>query len=179
MPDLSHYPQAATLRDGTAVTVRPIHPDDKQRLQDGFHRLTGRSVYFRFLGSRRELSAQELQYFTELDFVGHAALVVTVPDGTDERIIGVGRYILTGDDPDGGTAELALTVDDAHQHIGVGTLLFTHLVPLARSSGIRRLQADILRGNRQMLDILQRSGLPVQHSVADGIEHVEFDLPEA
>jgi acetyltransferase len=179
MPELSHYPQPATLRDGTPVTVRPIRPDDKQRLQDGFHRLTGRSVYFRFLGGKRELNARELAYFTELDFVHHAALVVTVPDGTDERIIGVARYIRTGDGAGGHTAEIALTVDDAHQNLGVGTLLFTQLVALARAGGIRHLQADMLHGNRQMLDILQRSGLPMRHSVEDGIEHVEFDLPDA
>lgn len=178
MPDLSHYPQAATLRDGTAVTVRPIRPDDRQHLQDGFHRLSGHSVYFRFLGSKRELSAQELRYFTELDFVQHAALVVTVPDGADERIIGVGRYIRTGDDAEAPTAEIALTVDDAHQHLGIGTLLFTHIVALARANGIRRLQADMLPGNRQMLDILHHSGLPLQHRVEDGIEHVEFGIPE-
>lgn len=178
MPDLSHYPQSATLRDGTTAVIRPIRPDDKQRLQDGFHRLTGRSVYFRFHGSKRELSARELEYFTELDFVHHAALVVAIPDGADERLIGVGRYIETGAGSGGRMAEIALTVDDAHQNLGVGTLLFGHIVTLARANGIVRLQADLLPGNRQMLDILGRSGLPLEKATSDGVEHIEFPIAD-
>jgi GNAT superfamily N-acetyltransferase len=176
VPDLKAYPQSATLRDGTAVQIRPIRPDDKQRLQDGFRRLTGRSVYLRFLGSKRELSAQELKYFTELDFKRHAALVVALPDGADERLIGVGRYIETGDGIPERVAEVAFAVDDEHQNRGVGTLLFEHIVALARDSGIARLQADMLPGNRRMLEILGRSGLPIERTVQQGVEHVELRI---
>ena len=174
MPEPSQYPQTATLRDGTRALIRAIRPDDKQRLQDGFHRLTGTSVYFRFHGSKRELSEQELEYFTELDFVHHIALVVTIPDGTGERLIGVGRYIERSDSAAERGAEIALAVDDAHQNIGIGTLLFEHLVTLARDSGITRLQADVLAGNRHMLDILRRSGFRLEMTAQHGVMHIEF-----
>jgi len=67
-------------------------------------------------------------------------------------------------------------VDDARRNIGVGTRLFEHPVTLARDSGIGRLPAGILPGNRHMLDILLHSGLPPESNTQDAVLHVEFRL---
>ncbi len=176
MAVLSQYPQDATLRDGTAVLIRAIRPDDKHRLLEGLHRLTGKSVYYRFLGARPELTEPELRYFTEIDFVHHVALVVAIPDKTTERPVGVGRYIELKDDTAERIAEIAFTVADEHQHIGVGTLLFEHIVTLAQQNGMTRLQADVLPGNRTMLDILRRSGFTLETTTQGGVMHIEFGI---
>ncbi len=36
------------LRDGAAIHIRAIRPDDKERLLEHFHALGPRSVYYRF-----------------------------------------------------------------------------------------------------------------------------------
>jgi hypothetical protein len=58
--------------------------------------LSTRSIYFRFFHTKAELSEQELQYFTELDFVRNVALVATLGTADDERIIAVGRSLHPG-----------------------------------------------------------------------------------
>ena len=83
------------LRDKGKIRIRLIHPDDKKRLIDGFNHLSKQSVYFRFLGSKKELTKNELIYFTEIDYDKHIALVATIPKNGDEEIIAVGRYIQT------------------------------------------------------------------------------------
>ena len=67
---------------------------------------------------------------------------------------------------------------DEHQHIGVGTLLFEHIVTLAQQNDITRLQADVLPGNRTMLDILRRSGFTLETTTQGGVMHIEFGIAD-
>jgi len=174
--DASRFAGDVVIRDGRCVHLRAITPEDRQALQDGFHRLTGKSVYFRFHGARRGLTATELRYFTELDFEQHVAIVATMQEAEGARLIGVARYIQTAAEPAGPVAELAIAVDDEHQRHGVGTALFEQIVSIARQKGIARLTADVMPGNTVMLDIFRHSGLGPDMSTVAGITHVEFDI---
>ena len=69
---INQFAKNILLRDGTSVHLRPIRPDDKQLLLDGFHRLSTTSIYSQFFGTKQELTAKELKYFTEIDFEHHA-----------------------------------------------------------------------------------------------------------
>ena len=163
------------LRNGETVLIRPITPDDKQRLLDGFHRLSAKSVYFRFLTSKENLNEKELKYLTEIDFVRHVALVATVPDNNNEKIIGVGRYIQLEEFPEK-IAEIAFAVDDTYQNLGVCTILFEYLVTIAQNNGIAKLQADILLENKNMLEVIKHSGLQFNTTIEKGVIHIEFDI---
>jgi len=175
--DLKQYKIDAILRDGEMVHIRAIRPDDKQRLLDGFHRLSERSVYYRFLQFKRELTEKELSYFTELDFVCHVALVATLPDKEDEWIIGVGRYIVLDKPPLARHAEVAFTVADEYQGRGIGTLLLTHLVLIARARGISEFEADVFAENHQMFEVFEHRGFKVQQSaIESGVVHVSFSI---
>ena len=44
------YREALELRDGSAIVLRTIRPDDKALLSAGFHRLSPQSRYLRFHG---------------------------------------------------------------------------------------------------------------------------------
>jgi len=174
--DASRYAADAVIRDGRCVHLRAIRPDDRQALLDGFHQLTGQSVYFRFLGAKQELTEAELRYFTELDFERHVAIVASIEEAGEEKPIGVGRYIRTAADPDGGVAELAITIAEDYQLHGVGTVLFEQLVCIARRKGIARLTAEVLPCNRVMLDIFRHSGLDPDVQSVNGITRVEMDI---
>jgi len=152
------YRANANLGDGTSVCIRAIRPDDKDRLSGHFERLSSQSRYRRFFGFRKALTPQELSYFTEPDFVGQVALVATITYEGDglESIVADGRYVAVPGCRV--AAELALSVVDAYQRKGIGTLLLRHLIRLARYAGLRRLQADVLGSNRTALRFLIRRG---------------------
>src|SRR5680860_710762 len=57
----------STLEDGTTLVIRPIRPEDKPLLLDGFNRLSERSRYFRFFTKLPTLSDNQLHYLTEVD----------------------------------------------------------------------------------------------------------------
>jgi hypothetical protein len=62
------------LRDGSAVLIRQVRSTDAPLLADGFARLSAASRQMRFLGVKKELSAAELRYFTDVDHHDHEAL---------------------------------------------------------------------------------------------------------
>jgi RimJ/RimL family protein N-acetyltransferase len=153
-----------------------VRPEDKSLFAAAFERLSPESVYRRFFQTKQQLSAEELRYFTELDFKNHVALVVTLPQQPDE-LIGVGRFVRLPAPAPQDRAEVAFTVADAYQGQGVATLLLRHLVPLAGRLGIRHFEAEVQPDNRQMLEVFEHSGLSQKVSSRRGGTHVVMTLP--
>ena len=166
------YAATATLRDGGSISIRDLRPDDKARLLAHFHALSPRSRYLRFLATKKSLSDKELREFTELDFPRRAALVATLRQAEDERIIGVARYAVAPDAP--GRAEVGFAVLDEYQGRGIGTVLLEHLATLARRNGITEFEAEVLGENNQMLGLFADSGFTVTRSLEGGVFHVSF-----
>ena len=178
MNNLKEFSSKAVLQNGTLVHLRGIREDDKQRLMDGFHRLTGNSIYFRFFSGKKKLTEKELKYFTEIDFKHHIALVATIVNDKDEEIIGVGRYIVLEDKSTAKVAEVAFAIDDVHQHLGLGTLLFDHLVTIAQNNGISKFVADVLLENKKMLEIFEHSGFKLDMTIEHGVIHIIFSIAD-
>ncbi len=160
------------LRDGSAVRIRPIRPEDKAQLVQAFARLGPSSRYRRFLGYKKDLSVAELEALTEVDHVDHEALGAIDPSTGDG--VGVARYVRRPDRPD--VAEAAVTVVDDWQGRGVGSALVRRLAARAREEGIREFTATLLSDNRAMLELFR--GLGVLRVVRDGpVQEVDVALP--
>ena len=146
------------LRDGRAAHLRPITPEDADRLADFQRSLSPESIYFRYFASRGELTAAELIHLTTVDHDKRVALVLTV----GQQIIGVGRYESTAPT----TAEIAITVRDNHQARGVGSILLEHLAAAGRERGLRTFTGSVLPENERMLDVFTDAGFEVTDLVA-------------
>ena len=93
------------------------------------------------------------------------AVVAVKPRGQGEKVVGSGQYIL---DKRTNLAEIALMVRKDHHNLGVGTALLDHLVRLARSQSIRGFQAQILPGNRPMLELLKKRNMLAHTQLKEG-----------
>jgi GNAT superfamily N-acetyltransferase len=167
--DVKNYCVESRMLDGAPIRIRAIRPDDHDRLHEHFKGLSERSVYFRFMGIRRDLSPDALKRLTELDFNNHVGLAATLTEDGRERFIGVGRYI-RGADPR--RAEVAFAILDAFQGHGIGTILLEHLSLIADANGIAEFEADVLGDNRQMIEVLVHSGFEHHSSLDSGIVHL-------
>jgi len=176
MMDVRKFAVRETLKNGLTVTVRAIRADDLDALQAALRRLDEAAFYLRFFGPKRELTQRELTEATEVDFVRTIALVTCIQDETGERIIGAGRYIAYGDADPPDRAELAFTVEEDYQGLGIASITLRHLAAIAKQMGIAELYAEVLPENRGMLKVLQRSGFPLRQEFADGLVHVILSL---
>ena len=147
------------LVDGAVLTVRPIEPEDAERLHRMFFRLSPTTVYKRFFSPIQDPSPALLERLSSVDHVCREALVAL--DG--DEIVAVARY-----DSECGThtAEIAVTVEDEWQHRGVGRKLARRLALLALDHGLDQFSAIVLPDNRDALGLL-RSLSPDAH--------IEFD----
>jgi GNAT superfamily N-acetyltransferase len=173
--DAQKYCVDATMLDGAAIRIRAIRPDDQERLHDHFRGLSEKSVYFRFMGIKRDLSPPDLKRLTELDFKNHVGLAATLTHNGRERFIGIGRYIRCADPH---RAEVAFAILDEFQGRGIATLLLEHLRRIADASGITEFEADVLRENRRMLEVFAHSGFKIRSSLDSGVVHLHSSTSE-
>ena len=177
MLDAQNYKVADKLKDGTAVTIRAIRPDDKNRIVEAFRNLDAESIYTRFFRYKSELTGEELRAITEVDFESTVALVVTIPAGKgEETIIGAGRYVLYHPPDALRNAEIAFTVEEDYQGQGIASSILRHLIHIAREKGVSQFEAEVLTGNTAMLAVFARSGLPMKKSLEEGVVHVSLSL---
>ncbi|MFV0678842.1 GNAT family N-acetyltransferase [Ottowia sp.] len=173
LPYPARYEQRWPLKGGDEYTVRPIHPDDAQGLQDLVKRLSSESRYFRFVSSMAELPPAMLARFTLIDYDREMALCaviedeVTADDGsktTRERIIGVSRYITN---PDHKSCEFSLVVDDAFAGQGLGSRLMLSIMDVARDKGLEEIIGLVLTHNDGMLRLMRSLGYEVKAYAED------------
>ncbi len=167
-------PRVYRLRDGTPVLVRPIAPDDKDKLRAGFQQLSPASRYQRFQSTMRALSDAQVRYLTEIDHDDHMAWVALDPTLPGAPGLGVARYIRIGGQPD--VAEVAVTVLDAWQGRGLGSLLLGLLSEWAAAHRVKTFRAYALETNDAMLRIFRDMGARVvRHD--GGV--LQLDMPVA
>jgi len=101
------------------------------------------------------------------------AIVGTVPEASGDEIIAVGRYWL---DPKTNRAEVAFTVQDKWQQKGVGTFLFRYLIRIARRSGIAGFTAEVLKENKPMQKVFNKSNCKTECKLSGGVYSYQMDF---
>jgi len=163
-----------TLRDGSHVLIRPVRPEDKPLLREGFTRLSEESRYRRFMRPVKELTETDLDYLTRIDYTTHMAWVAVDPESPEHSGLGVGRYIQLAGHPN--IAEVAITVVDSHQGLGLGTILLGVITRSAVQQGIQTFVAHVLVQNAPMLKLFTELGATVALEDA-GVIAVRMPLP--
>ncbi len=177
MIDVKIYNKPDKLKDGTAITIRAVHSQDKQMMRDAFYELERQSRYTRFFGFKDQVTDEELKKASEVDFEKEVALVITTIVAGKEIIIGGGRYfLLTAASDTKLAAEVAFTIEEDYQGQGLASRLFGHLAEIARSKGVATFEAEVLPQNKAMLAVFKRQGLPMNKKHIDGLIHVSLAL---
>lgn len=161
-----------TLRDGRRVKIRAIRNDDRAAILNAVKHTSPRSLFRRFFSPKRQLTNDELDYFLDVDFINHVALVAVAGEDSSQAIVGGGRFIVVKP----GKAEVAFAVIDQYQGQGLGTILMRHLGVIARTAGLRKLIAEVLVENMPMLTVFAHSGYPMVKNSGTDVVHVTLDL---
>lgn len=173
----AHWEADVVLRDGGTARIRPITPDDADRLVSFYEKVSDESKYYRFFAPYPRLSAKDVHRFTHHDYVDRVGLAATIGG----EFIATVRYDRVGADgrPASGPsdeAEVAFLVQDTHQGRGVASALLEHIAAVARERGIRRFSAEVLPANTKMIKVFTDAGYTQKRSFEDGVVRLELDL---
>lgn len=175
--DPRHLPSArsAAVLHAHSVTVRPLRREDADlELRFGLG-LSDATRYSRFFGGVR-FTPELLATLVNVDFSRDVALIATTVIAGVETPVGVARFVLL---PSGDAAEFAVTVADAWQGCGIGKLLLTRLVEIARERGLRRLVGETLATNQAMSRLAASAGFRVgTHPSDPTLRILERDLQD-
>jgi len=172
-PYPTQYEYREVVKDGLAVFIRPIKPEDAPALLDLFHTLSPTSVYYRFFSPMKSLSTSMLARFTQIDYDREIALVALQEERPEGKMLGVARVI---GDPDGKKAEFAVMVGDPWQGKGVGAKLLEKCLQIAKRRGIETVWGIVLRENTQMLALGRKLGFEASRTEEPGELELTIDL---
>jgi acyl-CoA synthetase (NDP forming)/GNAT superfamily N-acetyltransferase len=164
-----HWEADVVLSDGGTVHLRPITPDDGEKLLEFHGRLSERTRYFRYFGPYPRIPQRDLERFSTVDHHDRVALIALLGDD----IVAVGRFDRLHQ---GESAEVAFVVEDGHQGRGLGSILLEHLAAAAREVGLTRFEAEVLAENGQMVRVFRDAGYQVSRAFEEGVLHLEFAI---
>jgi len=164
-PYPEQYESREMTKEGVAIQIRPIKPEDAPLLLDLFDSMSSKSRYYRFFTPLKSLSREMLVRLTQVDYDRHIALVALKREYGRDRMVGVARVI---SDPDGNRAEFSVAVGDPWQEKGIGRKLLERSLEVARDYEINKVQGSVLKENREMLGLGREMGFDVKWNVASG-----------
>ena len=159
-PYPEHLETFEELRDETAVRVRPLRPEDEPLLRDLAAHMSPEDLRLRFFTPVRGLSHVVAARLSQLDYDREMALLAE-HNGT---ALGVAHFFA---DPDKLRAEYAIAVRSDWQGRGIGFLLMTRLIDVARQWSIGELVGEILRENNAMLQMCRELGFAITPDPGD------------
>ncbi len=156
------------LVDGSTACIRTVREQDGASLADLHSRLSLETVRLRYLGAHPRLSEEEVARLVSND-ADQCVLVVE----RGNQLIACAQYDRV---PGSDVAEVAFVVDDAHQGLGLGTLLLEYLASEGRLRGLKRFAADTFLENNQMVQVFRDAGFTQRSRLESGVMRVVMDI---
>jgi GNAT superfamily N-acetyltransferase len=167
------FEATVTDKKGAELRIRPVRPSDEARLHDLYYAMSDESLYKRFFQVRRAMPHAAIQKLCNVDYEREMSIVVCSGGPESETIVGAASYTLG---PAGKTADAAFVVDDRQQGRGIGRLLLTHLMDIARRKGVPEFTADVLTTNGAMKHLFESVGGEQTGDVEEGIASYRVPL---
>jgi len=147
---IAPYPQelesVEQLRDGAALRMRPLRPEDEPKLIDLAAHMSREDFRLRFFTAALGLTHAVAARLSQLDYDRELGLLAEC----DGVTLGVAHFFA---DPDKLRAEYAIAVRSDWKGRGLGFALMTRLIDIARQRGIGQLVGQVLRDNEPMLQM--------------------------
>jgi len=154
------------LRDGTEIHLRPVRPEDEAMLVDLAAHMSPEDLRLRFFAAVRGLSDAVAARLSHVDY-DRAMALLAEKDGV---ALGVARF---HDEPAehvklGRRAEYAIAVRSDWKGRGLGYLLMTRLIAVAREWRVGELAGQVLGENHRMLQMCRELGFSLAADREDG-----------
>ena len=153
------YPSALEERielAGQPLLLRPIRPEDGQRLMAFYAGASPADMRLRFFMSRREVPHSELARYSQIDYDREMTFVAIVPQADGEPVMVAEVRAVC--DPDNLQAEFAIQVATDWQGKGLGRVLLDKLTAYLRERGTAEVVGQCLPENAGMAALARQAG---------------------
>ena len=165
----SNFRQDLEWRGSSQIRLGSVHPTNRDQISRSLKDLSNESIRNRFLGSKKEFSATELEYLSNLDGTDHYAIGIEEREKSF-RGIAIARMVRSASDS--AEAEIAITIIDDYQSIGLGTILMRMIVLAASERSIRQLSFTFLPQNEGIIKLINKIG-PVTKGTS-AMDYVQY-----
>jgi acetyltransferase len=174
------YVHRFNAENGLPIRVRAMTESDGPILVDLFEHLGSDSRYQRFNLPLEDPDEAWVQHQADVmaalpPFKGRAWLAFASLPDKGETIVGGVRYVSLSPD----SAEMALSVRDDLQGLGIGTELLIFAGRKAYAAGVRTLVGYVQSGNRALWASLDHLQAPVKRFPDGAVTRLEVDLRQA
>lgn len=135
-----------------------LGPKNQKQISEGLRSMSPESIRNRFLGSKKEFSDQEIKYLTELDGWNHYAIGI---EERNEFQRGIAVVRLVRSSTISTEAEIAITIIDEFQRMGLGGILMDCIILAAIERNIENLSFSFMPQNEGIIKLIERSGFPI------------------
>ena len=151
-------------QSGVALHIRPAVPGDESLLATLFSQVSPEDLRFRFASTKAQVAQQDLARMLPAADGKTTTFLALLADG-----VPVGAATLA-DDPDGKTAEVALSVHSAWKKKGVAWTLLDHTLRYASAHGLKEVKSFESGDNRAAINLEHEMGFVARLVSASPVE---------
>jgi RimJ/RimL family protein N-acetyltransferase len=138
--------------EGRQITIRPAKPVDERRIQEHYYSLDKEDIFSRFFHEKTSFGRSEIEPRSQVDYVKDLTLVAVVGEFGFGQVIAVGESMLLYNT---NMAEVAFSVNNKYQNMGLGRRILRKLADTARENGISGLVAYTAPHNKAMINLFK------------------------
>lgn len=154
--DFSQYPKTFELAKGEPVEIRPLRPDDRDRLFSFFRELSRRDRrFFKHDVSQREVITN---WCANLDYDRVLPLLALVRQGGHQRVVADGTLHTERHGWSTHVAEIRMVIARKYRKKGLGKILLRELYDRAVERGVEKIQSLVRADDQHAIALLQRLG---------------------
>lgn len=158
---------------GRAFHVRPVRPEDEERLRRFFSAVNADDLRQRYFSPVKQISEAFIARLTQIDY---ARVIVLLAVDAEDEVLGVAQVHA---DPELEAGEYAILLRSDLKGQGLGWALMQRLIELAGRLGLKQITGQVLRDNTSMLDMCRQLGFSIRPDPEDGaIALVELPVGE-
>lgn len=146
-----------------------VLPSHRAQISQSLKDLSAESIRNRFMGSKKEFSPQELEYLTNLDGWNHYAIGIEERDRP--RGVAIVRMVRSSSNPL--EAEVAITIIDEYQKLGLGSVLMKFIAMSAFERNLEQLSFTFMPQNEGIIRLIQKIGKS-SHGSDSAMDYVQL-----
>lgn len=156
MMDFKDYPKSFKLRGGGEVFLRPMRPDDRDRLFAFFKNIPAKERRaFKHDVTQREVITN---WCRALDYDRVLPILAVVHEKQQERVVADGTLHTERHGWDTHVAKVRLVIDPDMRKQGLGRIMLRELYQRAMLRGIEKVQVEVRDDNGDAISMLKSIG---------------------